>query len=117
MFQRLKSARPTYSHSSLENQYKKAKYIEGLIKFKNTNPNMFFETPEKFQKKLFNELNKDIKGGTLSSTYSKGFGLTNNNKFVNSSTSGGFGRERPGTSTGFTKRNNEYTAEYDISMS
>lgn len=113
MFQRLKSARPTYSHASLENQYKKAKYIEGLIKFKNTNPNMFFETPEKFQKKLFNELNKDNKGGT----YSNGFGLTNNSKFINPSTSVGFNRERPGTSTGFSKRNNEYKAEYDMRMS
>ncbi len=117
MFQRLKSARPTYSHSSLEKEYKKAKYIEGLIKFKHTNPNMYFETPEKFQKKLFNELNKEVKDGRMmSATYSKGFGLTNNSKFVNSS--GGFSRqERPGTSTGFTKRNSDYKKEYDINMS
>jgi hypothetical protein len=115
MFQRLKSARPTYSHTSLEKQFKKAKYIEGLIKFKHTNPNMYFETPEKFQKKLFNELNKDFKAENLNSTYSKGFGITNNNKFINSST--GFKSDRPGTSIGFAKRENEYKAHYDMNMS
>lgn len=60
MYQRLKSAKPTYSRSHFENDYQKSKYTETLIKFKNTNPNIFFETPEKFQKKLYKEINNEM---------------------------------------------------------
>ena len=52
MYKRLKSAKPTYSYDRLQKDFQQVKYIESLIKFKRGNPNMLFETPEKFQKKL-----------------------------------------------------------------
>ena len=63
MYQRLKSARPTYSYNNFEKDYRKNQYIESLHKFKVSNPNMFFETPEKFNKKLQKEI-----GLSMSST-------------------------------------------------
>ena len=52
MYKRLKSAKPTYSYDRLQKDFQQVKYIESLIKFKRSNPNMLFETPEKYQKKL-----------------------------------------------------------------
>ncbi len=50
------SAKPTYSTKSCIEEYSNNKYIENLIvkNSKNVNPNMNFDTPYNFRKKLEN---------------------------------------------------------------
>lgn len=54
MFKRLYSAKPTYRTVEDLNSYKKKIYIENLISSNNNriNPNLNFETPNNFRKKL-----------------------------------------------------------------
>jgi len=59
MYNRLKSARPTYSSNKLENDFRKSAYLDQLHRGKQVNPCMFFETPEKFQRKLFYEMKQE----------------------------------------------------------
>lgn len=107
MYFRLKSAKPTYKTSRLESDYKKAQYIENQIKFKHTNPNMFFETPEKFKNKLFQEINTALRPNFSATTKSRFYdgnvtSYSNFNKTNRPSTSVGFGNNKN------SLRNNEY---------
>ena len=72
MYYRLKSARPTYSSKGFSDEYKQAMYYETLHRNDIINPCMNFETPERFQRNLFQgirkELNENKKNRPLTST-------------------------------------------------
>jgi hypothetical protein len=84
------SAKPTYSTRKSIEEYNNNKYIENLIvkNSKNVNPNMNFDTPFNFRKKLENfcfenKVSKSQTGGFINTSRdpnkSKNQFLTNNN--------------------------------------
>jgi len=94
MHKRLKSAKPTYSYLNYEKDYLYKQYLENQIKFKNNNPNIFFKTPEKFQKTLYFKMNEDFNQNKYN-TFRPKSQMANYTGFSNSST---FYKTRPYTS-------------------
>lgn len=94
MYKRLKSAKPTYSYMRFKIDYEQNQYLEKQIKFKNNNPNIFFKTPEKFQKTLYFKLNND-----LNQTHNFFLPKNKSKDFENFSSSSTFYKTRPFTST------------------